>query len=361
VAALLNNIIPLREGVDARIAHFLRDQAVAQASTETRLRELIAQGFDRIPLPGHGATLKRWQALEQIARHDLSLVKLYESHTDALAILHEIDTRHMPRPGVLYAVWASESGIDPITIWPDSDAATDQLHSVTHDLIDGRRSWCPGAAVVDVALMTAHDTRGRRFLVEVDMKAPGIHIDGSRWHAIGMHDCGSFDVVCVGVPARIVGHVNGYLDRPGFWHGGAGIAACWFGAAAEIGTRVRDLQVGRDDVHALAHLGAIDAALASGAALLRECACMIDAKPAEDAVRIALRARGAIADMVETVIHHAGRAIGPGPLCGEADFARRIADLPIFVRQSRTEHDRVSQSRAMMADPAVMQTAGWPL
>jgi hypothetical protein len=53
VAARLNNIIPLREGVDARITHFRRDPSVAQASTETRLRDLIALGFDRIPLLGH--------------------------------------------------------------------------------------------------------------------------------------------------------------------------------------------------------------------------------------------------------------------------------------------------------------------
>jgi hypothetical protein len=30
-----------------------------------------------------------------------------------------------------------------------------------------------------------------------------------------------------------------YLQRPGFWHGGAGIAAVWFGAAAALAERMR--------------------------------------------------------------------------------------------------------------------------
>ena len=176
-----------------------------------------------------------------------------------------------------------------------------------------------------------------------------------------MAGSGSFDVVCDAVPARLVGPVDGYLHRPGFWHGGAGVAACWHGAAAAIGSRVRDLQAGRDDVHALAHLGAIDAALASSAALLRECARTIDEHPGRDAMRIVLRVRGAVADMTDVVIREARRALGPGPFCNEADLAQRVADLPVFVAQSRAEHDRVAQSRALLADGHEMATPGWAL
>ena len=345
-----------RDAVDRCIARALAVPGTDADALATTLRRLVAEGLDRIPAPGHGATLKRWQALEQVARHDLALVKLYEGHTDALAILQEIDTRHMPRPGTMYAVWASEAKVDPITI-----RAADATRDSTHVLIDGRKSWCSGAAIVDAALMTAIDAAGRRHLVELRLGAPGVTLDRDRWQAVGMAGSGSFDVICAGAPARIVGPVDGYLDRPGFWHGGAGIAACWYGAAARIGERVRDLQVGRDDVHALAHLGAIDAVLASGAALLRETAQTIDDAPAADAMRIALRVRGAIADLTEIVLHHAGRAIGPGPLCNEPDFARRVADLPIFVRQSRSEHDRVAQARALLSDPGTMGEAGWTL
>ena len=353
MSAMLDDHFARNDGIDRRILQALHGpQMQAARSIEAQLRHLIDAGFDRIPAPGHGATLKRWQALERVARHDLALVKLYESHTDALAILQEIDTAHTPRAAAIHAVWASEGRQDPVTI---------RSGDGTHVVIVGRKSWCSGATVVDCALITATDQDGRRRLVEIDLASPGITIDTSRWNAVGMRASGSFDIVCDTVPARLVGPVDGYLDRPGFWHGGAGIAACWHGAAAAIGTRVRDLQAGRDDVHALAHLGAIDAALASGAALLRETAAAIDAAPARDAMRIVLRVRGAVADLCEVVLHHAGRAIGPGPLCNEPDLAQRVADLPIFIRQSRAEHDRVAQSRSLLADEAAMREEGWTL
>ncbi len=340
------------EPIGERIARQLAERGTTTPGDALRL--LIERELDRLPRPGGGLTVQRWQALEAVARHDLALAKLYESHTDALAILAEIDSRD-GEPDRSYAVWASESRDDPLTI----DAAGPAPGSRVS--ISGRKSWCSGASVVDVGLMTATDRRGARYLVEVPIDAAGIVIDDSRWHAVGMHDSGSFDVVCESASARIVGPAGAYLVRAGFWLGGAGVAACWYGAAAAIGSRVRDLQAGREDVHALAHLGAIDAALASAAALLREAASAIDARPTADAMRLALRVRGAVADMTEVVIHHAGRAIGPGPLCNEPDLARRVADLPIFVRQVRAEHDRVAQARALMADAHERAEPGWRL
>lgn len=351
--------LPASAAIDRQIAALLDDHGKAgdAEGIAGRLKALIARGLDRIPLPAHGATKERWQCLAAVARHDLALVKLYESHTDALAILQEIDELHVPRPGCAYAVWASESRLSPLTI-RSRDTCLPEGAVVT---LDGRKAWCSGARVVDMALMTASDERGERWLLEVDLGAPGIRIDDHSWRAVGMRDSGSFDVVCDAVPARIVGCARAYLDRPGFWHGGAGVAACWYGAAASIGTLVRDLQIGRDDVHALAHLGAIDCALASGRALLRECAAQIDAKPAADFSYRALRVRSAIADMAESVVHHAARALGPGPLCNDAQLARLVADLPIFIRQCRAEHDLVEQSRALLADRKRMPTAGWEL
>jgi len=41
-------------------------------------------------LPASGRTLERWQTLCDVASHDLSLVKLFEGHAEALAILQEL-------------------------------------------------------------------------------------------------------------------------------------------------------------------------------------------------------------------------------------------------------------------------------
>src|SRR5690606_820269 len=111
---------------------------------------------------------------------------------------------------------------------------------------------------------------------------------------------------------------------------GAGIAACWWGAAAGIALAAGARLWGRDDPHAQAHLGQIDVALTSSAALLRECAAWIDAHPQDSAQSWALRVRLSVEQAVEQVLRSAGRALGAGPLCRDARFARAMADLPVF-------------------------------
>lgn len=76
-------------------------------SPADQLALLVAQGADRLPLPGHGHTLLRWRALAEVAAHSLSLAKLYEGHTDALAILSELQA-DLATEGLRWAVWCAE-------------------------------------------------------------------------------------------------------------------------------------------------------------------------------------------------------------------------------------------------------------
>jgi len=80
-------------------------------------------------------------------------------------------------------------------------------------------------------------------------------------------------------------------------------------------------------------------ALTAAAAQLREAAAWIDRHPQDNAQRIALRARLAVEQAANEVMHHAGRAVGAGPLCRDPRFARAMADLPVFLRQSHAERD----------------------
>ncbi len=50
----------------------------------------------------------RWQVLGAVAAFDLLLTELYKGHTDALAILAELDNE-APEPGSSWGVWAAES------------------------------------------------------------------------------------------------------------------------------------------------------------------------------------------------------------------------------------------------------------
>jgi hypothetical protein len=162
-----------------------------------------------------------------------------------------------------------------------------------------------------------------------------------------MRATASGDVRFENAPAVLVGVPHAYVRRPGFWHGGAGIAACWFGAAAGLVRRLRDAAAARPDPHRLAHLGAADVALAGAAALLRETARFIDANPNADLQAAALRVRLCVEATVDSVLASVGRALGAVPYCRDAAFAHALADLPVFVRQSHAERDLAALGEAI--------------
>ena len=70
---------------------------LSDAAYVTQLKQTLSQLVllsAQIALPADGHTLQRWQVLAQVAACDLNLVKFFESHLDALAILAE---RRQPR------------------------------------------------------------------------------------------------------------------------------------------------------------------------------------------------------------------------------------------------------------------------
>ncbi len=171
------------------------------------------------------------------------------------------------------------------------------------------------------------------------MAGPGIHVTREGWHAVGMAATHSGDVLFDDCPALLLTAPDAYLRRPGFWHGGAGIAACWHGAALPLAHAVRTTLKKRDDPHAAAHLAAIDGDLCASAALLRETARWIDDHPTADGFVPAMRARTVIEAAVLRVIQHAGNTLGAGPLCRDPALAALYADLPVLLRQSHAERD----------------------
>lgn len=292
------------------------------------LRYLHEQGCDLLDLPGAGRTLARWQALAAVSAVDLSLAKLFEAHTDALAILAEL-TPASALPEGLWGVWAAEM-----------PGATVTMRQVGNGVrLNGRKAWCSGADVLDGALLTVWSDEGVSFLAKVNLHQAGITRTADGWHPVGMSGVQSGEVLFDEVPAVLLGAAGAYLSRPGFWHGGAGIAACWYGAAAAIGDSLLMRDRTSLNAHQQAHLGCIDVLLTQARALLRETAAAIDRHPAADAQQLAMRVRSACEIAATQVIDHVGRAVGAGPYCRDGRFARRLADLPVFLRQSHAEKD----------------------
>jgi hypothetical protein len=163
-----------------------------------------------------------------------------------------------------------------------------------------------------------------------------------------MRATGTSKVHFHGARAVQIGEAGAYLSRPGFWHGGAGIAACWYGSAAALAAVLHASVARHVDPHACAHLGAVDAQLASAAALLRETATWIDEHPRADAQQRAMRARLVIERTAVSVLERVSRALGAGPFCMNAWFARASADLPVFLRQSHAERDECALGQTLL-------------
>lgn len=317
-------------------------------SPADQLALLVAQGADRLPLPGHGHTLQRWRALAEVAAHSLSLAKLYEGHTDALAILSELQA-DLATEGLRWAVWCAEPPGERVQATPTAPHAA--AHAGMAVQLSGHKPWCSGARAVDRALVSGWLADGRRCLIAVTMDQPGIRRDDSHWQAVGMAASASADVHFDGATGVLVGEPGQYLSRPGFHHGGAGVAACWHGAAARIASHLQQA-VGQDeDPHRQAHLGALDVALAGAAGLLRDAAARIDATPSDPCLLAVSRARLAVEAAAEEVLRRVPRAIGPGPLCKNRGLAQLMADLPVFIRQSHAERDQAALGR-LLADKA---------
>ena len=270
-------------------------------------------------MPGGGHTLQRWQALAAWGARDLALAKVLEAHYDARAIL--TDLGHPPGPAeTLLAVWAAEA---PGCVLEAADGT-----------LDGSKAWCSGAALVDAAVVTVRGgTQPGLYLLPL---SSAVALDQDDWPAPGMARIPSTTIRVTHARARRLGSVEAYLERPGFWHGGAGIAAVWLGAASAI---VAAMQARADGEIRCRLTGEALMALAPATALLRGLAERIDAAPGQTHRADVVLVRSVTERACTRILDLAGRALGPGPMCLEPAHAQRWADLTVFIRQSHADRD----------------------
>lgn len=312
-----------------------------------RLRALSTSGRLALPFPGDGSTLRRFRSLAELSIEDTVLGRLAEAHADAAAILHELDGP-APATGQIWGVWAAEPP-EPVLRARATSAGW---------VLEGRKLWCSGASLCSHALVTARAGAERR-LFAVSLTRPAVRPVPSSWHAVGMRESDSGAVDFDGAPATAVGVPGAYLDRPGFWHGAVGVAACWYGSACGVARPLYQRAArGRADEHVLAHLGAVAAVLHGARAELCAAAGEIDADPDDKRLGARIRARtvrAVVEDAVTVTLDRVGRALGAGPLCLDAAHARRVADLTVYVRQSHAEADLADLGRDISA-----QEFTWP-
>lgn len=308
--------------------------------TADRVWRWLQAGQLELPLPGAGRTGQRWAKLAAFTECDIVAGRLAEAHTDAMAILAELESPVVER-NQLWGVWAAEAP-DAVVMAADDGAGV---------RLDGVKAWCSGAGMCTHALVTARAADDSRGLYAVDLGGPEVVPMTSEWHHPGMAASDTRSVRFDGAAATPVGAAGRYLQRPGFWHGAIGVAACWLGGARAVATplyRAVGDEHGRaaHDAHAHAHLGAVDAAIAAAEAVLWWAAARIDARPEEDAELIARRVRAVVENAVDESISRSGRALGPAQLVTDAEHAQRVLDLGMYVRQSHAERDLAALGRA---------------
>ncbi|OBH29655.1 acyl-CoA dehydrogenase [Mycobacterium sp. E342] len=302
------------------------------------VRHWLESGRLELPLPASGRTAERWQRLASLAEENIVAARVAEAHADAVAILHELGGKP-PESGQLWGVWAAESPDAVLT-------ATDVNGAFT---LTGTKVWCSGAGFCTHALVTARLEDGTPGLFAVQVTDPGVKPLPSTWWNAGMAGSDTRPVQFTNTHAVAVGDPGDYVNRPGFWHAAIGVAACWLGGARRVADPLYRCAASESaDAYSLAHLGAVDAALAAGDAILAVAATQVDSDPfdrAGTAQLLARRVRSVVEHAVDEAITRTGRALGPGPLCQDGRHAQRVADLSIYIRQSHAERDLAELGR----------------
>ncbi|MFB2583293.1 hypothetical protein ACEXQD_18765 [Herbiconiux sp. P15] len=255
---------------------------------------------------------------------------------------------------------------------------------------------------------------GGRRLFAVDLRQGGVVAHEEQWVARGFPSVPSGPTDFERVRAVPVGETGWYLHRPGFEWGGIGVAACWFGGAVGVARRVVEAAVTRGDDIALLHAGRAALAIETAASALAAAARAVDARAAsalasaahaldaraaadrhaggagdvgvgglgrgdgadegareaigvvahtqvgrggeEDAL-LAQVARSIVRRAAEDVLREAAHALGPAPLALDADYAARVADLELYLRQDHGTRDEARVGRQLAALAATADTA----
>lgn len=285
-----------------------------------------------VGLPRPGSLAATWELLASVAARDVAAARVLEPHLDALGILHEAAADGYPTPvrGGSWGVFAAEG--PGVRLEARQDAGSWTLH--------GTKPWCSLAADLDHALVTAWLDDDRRQLFALDLRDPAVTARTGPWHARGLRGVVSAPIDVDGAAAVPVGAPGWYLRRPGFAHGGVGVAACWWGGAMPVRSALVDAaRADGADQLARVHAGRADVALWAARAVLVETATAFDAGDAASEGLRAARARTVVADAVETVLAEAAHALGPLPLVADEAHARRVADLQVYVRQHHGPRD----------------------
>lgn len=272
------------------------------------------------------------EALVSLGRTDIPLGRLVEGHVDALRILRQ--GGRAPEGDSLYGVWASRSH------------ATGVRARVAPGgwRLDGQLRFASGAGVIDRALVPVWVTPEEHLLL--DLPAADWPVDASAWrttamaasrsHTIHLEDRWAPSSALVGPPCF-------YLERPGFFPGGVGVAAVWAGGAARLADLLLDhLAAGKPSPSRARRWGEVRTELAVVHALLASAALRLEGAGEDDRPLlrvVATETRAGVAAAVRRVVGQARVLAGAAGLAYAADLTHAIDDLDLYIAQQNPDTD----------------------
>lgn len=263
--------------------------------------------------------------LMAVGRTDIPLARLVEGHADAVRILAELGGR--PLPSAVYGVWASRSHATGVRL--------------EGDRIVGTLRFASGVGAIDRALVPVWVDDRHHQLFDVDVY--GWEGDASSWRTGAMAASRSLTVeVDEPRPAVEVGALDSYLQRPGFFPGGIGVAAVWAGGAARVvDLTLRWCRGAPESAQRTARWGAIRLELACAAALLDSAGRTLAAGHGlgDDGrgLDLSTEVRAAVARSVRAVVEQCRALAGPAGLAYDADLTQALDDLALYVAQENAD------------------------
>lgn len=266
------------------------------------------------------------EALLALGRTDIGLGRLGEGHIDAARIAGQAGGSLAP--DAIYGVWASRSG--------DSGIRCRRMEGGL--LLHGTLKFASGAGVIDRALVPVWPSPEEHLLLDLDVADRPV--DRTAWQTRAMTTSHSHTVELseVRVPAdAVVGATNFYLERPGFFPGGIGVAAVWAGGLGRVVDTVLSRVRLRPSPAADLRLGRLLTALSLSVAAVRQAARELDTTG--EFRELATRTRAGVGSCVRAALAESRELAGAAGLAYDADLTHAIDDLGLYVLQQSADGD----------------------
>jgi alkylation response protein AidB-like acyl-CoA dehydrogenase len=328
--------------------------------SQVDLQPFIRSGLLSLPVGSTGcvgSTAKMLEVLMIIGSGDLSLGRLYEGHLNAVLLVHRFGRPDLQRRvecairrGALLGVWNTDAA-RPLKLI----GAASGFH------LDGGKAFASGAGLVELAVIIARLSDGRRQMLLIPTEHSGIRVDPSSWRPLGMRASMSFTVDLTGITVdeqAFVGNPDDYTAEPWFTAGCLRFAAVQLGGAFAIAQVVHThlRQTGREkDINQERRFARMWVGIQSGrlqlahAATMAEHASIAGEKDSTAVIAVANAARYAVEEASQLVMNLAARSIG---LCGMQaphPFERLLRDLTTYLRQPGPDAALASVGHAALA------------